>query len=190
MKENTDSAKREMDKMRKGIENFRVKYINLLKKYQENLLVSARRIVEKRKEINTITVDDIKIRRKEINEAIDKINGNLSTVNKVEISSTMQKVEMKELEVIRLGIEIMKRDLPKLLSKKNFSFPKEYERIAEKEFGVTVRNNFSMVIKLKEDEITLLFSFLHSLYKELPSIIKGKGGVVNENKEIGVGNND
>ena len=102
----------------------------------------------------------------------------------------MQKVEMKELEVIRLGIEIMKRDLPKLLSKKNFSFPKEYERIAEKEFGVTVRNNFSMVIKLKEDEITLLFSFLHSLYKELPSIIKGKGGVVNGNKEIGVGTND
>ena len=59
------------------------------------------------------------------------------------------------------------------------------QRIAAKECGTTIRKNLFLITQLKEEEITLLFSFLHSLYKGSPSIIKGKGGAENGNKKEG-----
>ena len=185
MKGNNENARKEVDNLKKGIDDFLVKYSNMLKKYRVDLLVSARRVVEKRNNSYTIKVYDIKQRQKEINQAIDTINKNMSVHHESPKFYTLKQIDVTELEAIRMGIKIMKSDLPKLLSKRNFTFPKEYERIAVKETGETIRKNFYLITQLKEEEITLLFSFLHSLYKDLPSIIKGKGGVLNGTKENG-----
>ena len=179
MKDNNANARKEVDNLKKGIDDFLVKYSNMLKKYRVDLLVSARRVVEKRKDTSTIKVYDIKERQKEINQAINEINKNMAVLD------ALKQIDVPCLTAIRMGVRILKTDLPKLLSKRNFTFPKEYERITVKEFGVTVRKNFYLITQLKEDEITLLFSFLHSLYKELPSIIKGKGGAENGNNRNG-----
>ena len=185
MKDNNANARKEVDNLKKGIEDFLVKYSNMLKKYRVDLLVSARRVVEKRKDTSTIKVYDIKERQKEINQAINEINKNMAVLHETPKFDALKQIDVPCLTAIRMGVRILKTDLPKLLSKRNFTFPKEYERIAVKEFGVTVRKNFYLITQLKEDEITLLFSFLHSLYKELPSIIKGKGGAENGNKKKG-----
>ena len=121
----------------------------------------------------------------EINQAINEINKNMAELHETPKFGSLKLIDVPCLTAIRMGVRILKTDLPKLLSKRNFTFPKEYERIAVKEFGVTVRKNFYLITQLKEDEITLLFSFLHSLYKELPSIIKGKGGAENGNNRNG-----
>lgn len=185
MKDNNASARRELDNLKKGISDFIAKYSNMLKKYRVDLLVSCRRVVEKRKNKDTISVIDIEKRRNEIHSMIGTIEKNITVLHEYPKINTLTKVEVNQIDAIRTGVKLIKRELPDLLSKRNFSFSKEHERIAAKECGTTIRKNLFLITQLKEEEITLLFSFLHSLYKELPSIIKGKGGAENGNKKKG-----
>lgn len=178
MKAKNMNVIKEMHDLKKGIDDFLVKYSMMLKKYRVDLLVSTRRIIENRDELSMMYVDDIKSRQNEIHSFIDEINKQMTIEHVMPVQSN-QNLEVSELDAVRMGVRIIKKDLPRLLSKRNFSFIKEYERIGEKESGKIVRNNLFLITKLKEDEIILLFSFLHSLYKELPRIIKGKGGVEN-----------
>ena len=185
MKDNNASARRELDNLKKGISDFIAKYSNMLKKYRVDFLVSFRKVGEKRKDKDTISVIDIEKRRNEIHSMIGTIEKNITVLHEYPKINTLTKVEINQIDVIRTGVKLIKRELPDLLSKRNFSFSKEHERIATKECGTTIRKNLFLITQLKEEEITLLFSFLHSLYKELPSIIKGKGGAENGNKKKG-----
>ena len=142
MKDNNANARKEVDNLKKGIDDFLVKYSNMLKKYRVDLLVSARRVVEKRNDTSTIKVYDIKERQKEINQAINEINKNMAVLHETPKFGSLKQIDVPCLTAIRMGVRILKTDLPKLLSKRNFTFSKEYERIAVKEFGVTVRKNF------------------------------------------------
>lgn len=164
----------EFSNMNKDLENFRRKYLMLLSKYQQKHLVSARRIVEKRKDGSTVSCMDVKQIMMEYSNSFDKIYSEITVSHDDKIIPKY--IDVTWLEEIRTGIQLMKRDLPELLSEKNFTIPHKYARYVTAKNNETIVNNLDLIISLKKQEITTLFSFLHSLYKDLPEIIKGKGG--------------
>ena len=170
-----DEKSNKLHLLKKEVEDFRKKYSVLLTKYQQKHLVSARRIVEKRKDSNSITMTDVDdvfyFFNKEISDICENIN-----VKHENVSYSPNKVELSYLEAIRKGLQLMKRDIPELLSTKVLGIPHKYEKYFSSTGGELIQENVKMIIHLREEEITILFSFLHSLYKDLPSIIKGKGG--------------
>lgn len=172
---NLVDKKNELSYLKKDIEDFRRKYTLILGKYQQKHLVSARRIVEKRKDPDTIQLLDPDDVLSSYNKEVESIYQNINRKNESMVYSTNQ-VELSYLEAIRKGLRIMKQDIPELLSTKVLGIPHKYEKYFALHGGGLVQDNIKLIIQLREEEITILFSFLHSLYKELPNIIKGKGG--------------
>ena len=164
----------EFSNMNKDMENFRRKHMMLLEKYQQKHLVSARRIVEKRKDGSMTSCLDVTQIMKDYDESFDKIYREINVSHDDKI--TPKYIDVSYLDEIRIGLRLMKQELPELLSQKNFTIPHRFSKYMKAKNNDAIVGNLNLIIDLKKQEITTLFSFLHSLYKELPSIIKGKGG--------------
>lgn len=164
-----------LEQINKQRKDFCAKYQELLKKYDTSLLTKTRRIIEQRKETRTISLPDAEKQREKIQK---EISYNLSHMNEDqdEISrelSSPKTVEIDELEAVRMTMRYIRKDIPALLNRNNFAFSLEVLRGATESADNACLRNVRRVNKLRELEVTILFSFLHACYKQLPSIIKG-----------------
>jgi hypothetical protein len=155
--------------------DFCAKYKDRLNKYDVTLLTKTRRILEQRKETNQISLPDAEEARKkirgEITYTFDHMTENQGNLKEEDFWAKNTKIE--ELEAIRRCMKYLKTDLPALLDKKNFSFPLDVLRGATEEANSPILGNMKRINHLREMEVTVLFSYIHECYKELPNIIKG-----------------
>jgi hypothetical protein len=175
MQRKHSSTEEALGALKKEEKDFCAKYQALLKKYDASLLVKARRVIEGRKETKTVSLPDAESTRKEIRKEIsytlDHVTEELGDI-KSELTNPKH-TDIGELEAVRLTMRYIRRDIPDLLSKRNFGFPLDVLRAAYDSDGAVIISSMKRVVKLKEQEIILLFSFLHATYKALPNMIKG-----------------
>lgn len=184
MKIGDTTTKNQLSEIDKKIQDIITKYTERAKKYDNKLFTKARRIVEDRETEKTVQLSDINEIREKIKEKTKNIleHGDISQKIDKEGLFSPKNVEMKEIDAIREAQKILKKDIPELLRKQNFSFPLYMTKGAMESDGTIFRENMKNIVTLKEMEIYFLFSFVHTVYKKLPAIIRG-GESTNEKKD-------
>lgn len=174
MNADKSDASREMKEIEKDVKDFCAKYTNRLHTYNLSNITRAKRIVEAKPEEVTISLPDITPTINELDKQIADYREHMEMAKSTKEPTSPRNVEVSELDAIRRTQLYIQKELPKLLNKKNFSFPFYATKGAYEPDGTVYRKNMRKVNELRKMKITLIFSFVHQTYKALPNMIKGR----------------
>jgi hypothetical protein len=165
---------REMKEIEKDVKDFCTKYNNRLHTYNLSNITRAKRIVEAKPEEVMLSLPDITPTINELEKQIADYREHMEVTKNVKEPKSPRNIEVSELDAIRRTQLYLTKELPKLLNKKNFSFPFYAVKGAYESDGDVYRKNMRKVNDLRKMKVTLIFSFVHQTYKALPNMIKGR----------------
>ena len=166
-----EEASDELKALKNEIKDFCIEQQRILNKYDVSLFTKTRRVVEERNSKKEMKIGDGESYHKEVITEIDRIFKDSYKAQKVrEIKK--KEIFVTELEAIRTAIRYIRKDIPALLSTKNFTTPLFVLKSAYEKDGKVVRENMKKVTEIRKEEIRFFLSIVKEVHGNLLRILK------------------
>ena len=169
------NKKQEMYEWKKEINDFCVKYKTRYKKYDIRIIKKAYRRLKEKGTDSTITEIDLESILSVLDEKIRGIESNPSVKYEKKESNENEK-EYKTTEMLLYIIRLLQKDLPEATNPRYFQMPYKMKSAYRKDTTGVVSSNINTIISLKEAKVGYMTKFVHTVYKRIPSLLKGDEG--------------